>query len=198
MFELFGKQLRQPSGFLGKMVSEMMNTRNLRFYKEIIRILEVKDGDYIFEIGYGPGLGINILANSNNSCKIHGIDFSELMYKEAIKRNKTFVEQNIVKLNYGDLLTADVENEKYNTIFCVNVIYFWNNLNSVFKKILTFLSNGGKFCIFMTHESEFQNRKFAKDFCKYTIETVELELKKAGFTSIEYKFKNGYYITAIK
>lgn len=198
MFELLGKQLQKPSGYWGKLVARMMNKRNAKFYTEIIKILNVKDGEKVFEIGYGPGLGIHLLANSNTSCSIHGIDFSELMYNEATKRNKTYIGQGKVALNYGDSLATYFKNEKFDKIFCVNVIYFWNDLRFVFNKISSLLNKDGMLCIFMTHEKELQNKKFTQDFCRYSIETVEEELSKAGFSNIDFKFENGYFITAIK
>lgn len=193
-----GKQLRKPSGFFGKLVSKMMDIRNRGFYERIISELDIKSGDKIYEIGYGPGLGINLIANSRTNCSIYGIDFSELMYRKATKRNKKFINNGVVNLRYGDLLTADTGNEKYDRIYCVNVIYFWTDLNIVFEKIYSMLNDGGVYCIFMTHKKDFEKPAFTEDFCKYSIEEVESALKKAGFKSIEYKFDKGYYIKSKK
>jgi ubiquinone/menaquinone biosynthesis C-methylase UbiE len=198
MFELLGKQLRKPSGYWGKLVAKMMDKRNKKFYKEIINILNVKNGDKVLEIGYGSGMGIQLLANTKVDCKIHGIDFSELMFNEASKRNKILIESGILHLRFGDLLTSDFNNEKYDKVFCVNVIYFWNDLQLVFKKINSILNDSAVFCIFMTHEKEFQHQKFAVDFFKYTIETVVEELRKSGFSDVNYTFEKGYFISAIK
>jgi SAM-dependent methyltransferase len=198
MFKLLGKQLRQPSGYLGKLVAKMMDKRNKNFYSEIIDLLKLKDGDKVFEIGYGSGMGLNMLATAGKDINIYGIDFSELMVAEASKRNKSFIDNHKVNIQFGDLLTADFAQQKFDKIFCVNVIYFWEDLIPVFQKILSMLNTDGIFCIFMTHEEDFKNLKFATDFCKYSIETVEAELKIAGFTNVDYSFKNGYFITAIK
>jgi cyclopropane fatty-acyl-phospholipid synthase-like methyltransferase len=198
MFRALGKQLRQPSGLFGRLVSLMMDRRNRAFYEKIITDLDLKSGDRIYEIGYGSGLGINLIANSLTDCSISGIDFSELMYKQAAKRNKKFIDARIVNLKYGDLLTSDTDNQKYDKIFCVNVIYFWSDLTKVFEKIYSMLSDGGMYCIFMTPAKDFEKLKFAEDFFKYSIETVESELKQAGFKSVAYKLDKGYYIKAIK
>lgn len=198
MFRALGKQLRQPSGLFGRLVSIMMDKRNRAFYEKIISDLDLKRGDRIYEIGYGPGLGIKLIADSITDCSIGGIDFSELMYKQAAKRNKKFVDAGIVNLSYGDLLTSSVENEKYDKIFCVNVIYFWRDLTVVFEKIYSMLSDGGIYYIFMTPAKDFEKLKFAEDFFKYSVETVESELKKAGFKSVAYKLDKGYYIKAVK
>lgn len=198
MFKELGEQLRKPSGLFGRIVSKMMDIRNREFYEKVIIELDIKSGDKIYEIGYGPGLGIRLIANLRIDCSLSGIDYSELMYSKATKRNKKFINDGIVNLKYGELLTADIGTERYDKIFCLNVIYFWSDLSKVFDKIYSMLNDGGMYCIFMTHEKEIETQKFTKDFCKYSIEQVESELKKAGFKSVEYKLEKGYYIKSIK
>jgi len=198
MLKALGEQLRRPSGLFGRLVSVMMDMRNREFYENMLTELQIKRGDRIYEIGYGPGLGINLIANSNTECTISGIDFSELMYVKAVSRNKQFVDSGVVNLKYGDFLTAKFDHEQYDKIFCINVIYFWSDLVTVFEKIYSMLSDGGLFCIFMTPQKEMDKLKFADDFYKYSIESVESELKKAGFKSIEFKLDKGYYIKASK
>lgn len=198
MVESYGKQLRKPSGLFGRMVSIMMNMRNREFYKKIIPELEIKSGDKIYEIGYWPGLGINLIARDRVDCSINGIDFSELMYHNASNRNKKFIDKGIIGLTYGDFLILEDEKERYDKIFCVNVIYFWSDWTRVFEKIYSMLKDQGIYCIFMTPKTEFEKLKFAKDFNKYSIERVESELKKAGFKDVKYKLDTGYYIKSRK
>jgi cyclopropane fatty-acyl-phospholipid synthase-like methyltransferase len=196
MFKTLGKQLRQPSGFMGKLVSRMMQLRNREFYEKMITELDVQNGDFLFEIGYGPGTGISMIAGNTANCTVHGIDFSELMCKEATKRNRKFIEKGIVSLKYGDVLSFDPAKICYDKIFCLNVIYFWKDLGPVFDKVHSMLNTGGLFCIFMTPADEIDNLKFTADFNKHQIEKVTAELKRAGFTNVEYKLDNGYYIKA--
>lgn len=198
MFESLGRQLRKPSGFYGKMVSRMMNMRNKISYKRIIKELDIKGGEKVFEIGYGPGLGIWMIADTIPDCSISGIDFSELMYQEAHKRNKKFVAQGAVHLQFGDFLSQEFIVEKYDKVFCSNVIYFWSDLRLAFSTVFSILNDGGVFCIFMTHKSELKETGFSKDFNKYSIETVEAELLNSGFQSVQYIRENGYFIRAKK
>lgn len=198
MYLEIGKQLGKPSGLLGRIVAKIIDIRNINFYKKAIIELDIRSGDKIFEIGFGSGYGINRIASSGLECTISGIDFSELMVRRASKRNRRFINNGIVKLSSGDFLTADFENEKYEKIFCVNVIYFWNDLNIIFSKVYSVLNENGVFCIFMKQKDEFEKQKFAVKFRKYLIEEVELELLKAGFNSVQYKLSDGYYVTAKK
>lgn len=183
---------------MGRVVSKMMDIRSKKFYEKLFINLNPQSGDKIFEIGYGPGLGINMLARHYKGCKIYGVDFSSLMYEIAAKRNKSSITDNIVKLYKGDLLTIDVGNDKYDKIFCVNVIYFWDDLYQVFDRIYSILNDNGLFCIFMEHEANLNKMQFAENFKKYTIDEVETVLKKTGFNQINSELTNGYYIKAHK
>lgn len=193
------KQLRKPSGFFGNLVAKMMEFRNSGSYQVIINRLAPRPGEHIMEIGYGPGLGIYQIADSFPGCRISGIDFSELMFRKASVKNRKFIEKGTVRLKHGDILTIEPGEDKFDKIFCVNVIYFWNNLNQAFKRIFNMLGKEGKFLIYMDHRDSLEKAKFLADFCKYPVEEVERELKGAGFTHIEYNFdKGGYFISAMK
>ena len=198
MATALAKQLRRPSGFLGNLVAKMMEFRNRGFYKIIIGKLSPRPGEHILEIGYGPGLGIYQIANSFPGCSISGIDISELMFHKASKRNKKYIDKGIVHLKHGDVLTLEPDNDKFDKIFCVNVIYFWNDLNVAFSRMFNMLGDKGEFLIYMDHRETIEKAKFLADFCKYTVEEVELKLKNAGFTDIEYTFDKGYFISARK
>jgi len=198
MYKELGEQLRKPSGIFGKLVAKMMDRQNREFYEKIVRELELKRGDKIYEIGFGTGLGISLIASKKPDCTIHGIDFSELMVHKATQRNQKFIDEGIVNLKYGDFVTTVIDLLRYDKIFCVNVIYFWSNLNIVFQKIHSMLKKDGIYCIFMTSDKDITNRKFAEDFLKYPIGQVEEALLKAGFKSVEYKLDKGYYIKARK
>jgi SAM-dependent methyltransferase len=192
------KQLRKPSGFFGKLVAKMMEFKNRNSYKEIIRKLSPGPGDRILEIGYGPGQGIYQIAASYPDSRITGIDYSDLMFAKASLRNKKFIEKGIVHLEKGDVLTLDPGKDQFDKIFCVNVIYFWNDLNTVFTKIYTLLGMKGDFLIYMDHMDYLEKARFLADFCKYPVEKVEAELKQAGFKDVEYTLARGYFITAKK
>jgi SAM-dependent methyltransferase len=143
-------------------------------------------------------LGIYKIASTFPGCLISGIDFSELMYHKASRRNKKFIDKGTVHLQYGDVLTLEPGNDKFDKIFCLNVIYFWNDLNFAFSRIFNMLGQKGEFLIYMDHRDTIEKAKFLADFCKYPIEEVEKALKNAGFSGIEYTFDRGYFISAKK
>ena len=199
MLRFIGNQFRKPTGFFGKIVSRLMIKGNSPEYDKIIPVLEVNQEDNLLEIGYGHGVGIDRIASKYN-CKISGIDFSELMFREASKRNKKHLDNKKVTLYLGDFLSSEIILNQYDTVFCLNVVYFWDKLDEPFIKIWRVLKEGGLFCMFMAHRDDLTKVKFAKDgiFNKFSIEQVIDHLKLAGFDSISYKFDGGYYITCRK
>jgi hypothetical protein len=100
-------------------------------------------------------------------------------------------------LQYGDFLDTTVDKNEYDKIFCLNVVYFWNELYDPFKKVLLLLKTGGAFYIYMADRDTL---KKAPDnvFNKYSIEQVVEALKSVGFRNVEHYSEKGYYIKAKK
>jgi SAM-dependent methyltransferase len=199
MSNILANQFRKPKGLLGKIVSRMMIKGNSREYKMLIREMQIRSGEKLFEIGYGHGWGIQQICSQYDS-HVSGIDFSELMYKQACRRNRKYIQLKKVELFFGDFLNFEILPFRYDKIFCLNVIYFWDELNKPFGKIHESLKDEGLFCFAMAHRDDLNKLKFTDDsvFNKYTIEEVVERLKQAGFREIEYKYDWVYIIKCKK
>jgi cyclopropane fatty-acyl-phospholipid synthase-like methyltransferase len=159
----------------------------------------VQPGEKLLEIGYGPGTGINKIAERCSTCTIHGIDFSPLMYKRASKYNQSFIDKGNMVLQLGDFLSTTIVSNDYDKIFCLNVVYFWNELKQPFEKVLSLLKKGGAFHIYMADRSTLIEKKAPDSvFNKYSIEQIDEALKSAGFRNVEHYSEKGYYIKAKK
>jgi cyclopropane fatty-acyl-phospholipid synthase-like methyltransferase len=94
MQRFIGNQFRKPSGFCGRIISRIMIKGNRSAYEKVIPALDIQNDEKVLEIGYGHGLGIHIIA-SGYDCMVSGIDFSELMFREASKRNKKHIADKL-------------------------------------------------------------------------------------------------------
>ena len=197
--ELIAWQFKKPTGLFGMLTSNLMIKGNRSNYEILLIDLDIQPHDKILEIGYGPGIGIRLIAEKCNSCVIHGIDFSKLMYKRASNLNKKYIHDNKVRLLLGDFLTLEIDLKDYDKVFCLNVVYFWNDLLQPFEKIRSLLKKGGIFCFYMAHK-DFLIKKKSPDkiFNKHSIEQVTEALKKTGFSRIDHYYDKGYYIKAEK
>jgi predicted TPR repeat methyltransferase len=90
--------------------------------------------------------------------------------------------------------------QNFDKVFCINVVYFWNNLAEPFRKIHSILNPNGAFCFYMLHADNLEVLKFTDSqvFNKYKIEYVIEQLKLAGFSSVKYEYHNGYCVRAEK
>jgi len=195
-----GMQFKKPRGVPGKIISDLMIIGNRSAYDNMIRDLKIQANDKILEIGYGPGVGIGLISRIFESCNIYGIDFSELMYKRASKRNYRFIKDNRVHLMFGDFIETELNTAGFDKIFCINVVYFWDDLQKPFEKVYSLLKDDGTFCIYMAGKDELNKAKFTKDgiFNKYSIGQIVNALKSSGFHEIDHNFRKGYFIKAKK
>ena len=192
-------QFKKPTGWFGNYSSRIMIRGNHDKYNTLIKDMDIQPDNKILEIGYGPGIGIQMIWHLCTSCIIHGIDFSRLMFKKASKYNKLAIGQSKVHLQFGDYLETNFTQNQYDKIFCLNVIYFWDELSKPLQKTHSLLKTDGGFYIYMA-SAHFLNEKKAPDnvFNKYSIEQVVAALNSAGFSRVEHYFNKGYYIKAKK
>ena len=197
MFHKIADQLKRPTGLWGKVISRFLKRMNSNIYDQVIIDVDAQEGDQIFEIGYGHGDGVNrILRNVN--CHVSGIDFSKVMYDDSVKLNKKYVEEGKVELFYGDFLEFDMNQNGYDKVFCVNVIYFWESLELPFTKVKSSLSKNGMFFIYMDSLEEITKSKFTNEvtFNSYTVTSVMEQLTSIGFNCSYYDYARGHIIKA--
>ena len=197
--EFIATQFKKPSGLFGIFTSDLMAKNNQKNYHRLIKDLNLQPQNKVLEIGFGPGIGIQMIAEQCPTCTIEGIDFSKLMYKRATRYNKQYIEEGKVQLQYGDFLTASVAHNDYDKIFCLNVVYFWNELMAPFGKVLSLLKKGGSFHVYMADRAILLGKRIPDSvFNKYSIEQVVEALKAVGFSAVEHTEEKGHYIEAKK
>jgi ubiquinone/menaquinone biosynthesis C-methylase UbiE len=197
--KFIASQFKKPSVLFGSFASNIMMKNNQKNYDKLTKDLDIHTHEKLLEIGYGPGLGIEMVAKACSTCTVHGIDFSKLMYKQASKHNKSFIDSGIVQLQFGDFLKTPVISNNYDKIFCLNVIYFWNELKSPFEKVFSLLKEGGAFHIYMANRDALVKMKTPDSvFNKYSVEQVTEALKFIGFKDVEHYSEKGIYIKARK
>lgn len=201
---LFAKQLRKPNGLFGKFVAKKMQDGNKIVYEWVLPQIDFNKAESVIEIGYGTGLVINKIANDYNNINCFGIDFSKVMYDKAIKLNSGFINSGKMKLEYGDFLNYNSP-VNVDIIFCINVIYFWNELNPYLNKIHSLLKPGGSAYIYMADPETLLKLKvgYTDTFNKHNLPDVISKLNESKFSHVEHKTESlhgmvGHCIKATK
>jgi len=201
--ELINRNFRKPSGLIGRYIIKTLKKNQIE-YDEMESLLRLHKDDIVLEIGYGIGKGIYDYSK-NYDCTFHGIDFSRLMYSKALKLNHENVKLGKVILLHADFDSYSFENDTFHCIYFLNVIYFWDEIQSRLKKIFSILKQNGKVIIFMADAEYFKDIKQPADetiFYRHSIEDVLKEMGNIGFKSIETiehtKERKCYYLIGYK
>jgi ubiquinone/menaquinone biosynthesis C-methylase UbiE len=97
--------------------------RNLR----TLELLEIRPDDRVLEVGFGPGLAVARAASLATSGKVVGVDHSELMLREARRRNAREVRAGRVELLLGSADALPRFEKPFDKVLAVNVFMFWKD-----------------------------------------------------------------------
>jgi len=97
LWHSLAQQFRQPTGLLGRLAGFFFRI-NLEGIDRTISLLEIQPTDYVLEIGFGPGHGIQQAARIATQGRVAGVDFSETMLRQASRRNAAAITAGKVEL----------------------------------------------------------------------------------------------------
>lgn len=185
MHKLFSKYFRKPEGLIGYYISHKMKKMNEVVYHKLDEKSNIISDMNIFEIGFGPGYGLNYFLKKYK-INYHGIDFSKQMYNRTQKiKSKNFPE-NKGQLFYGDFLEFNKEDMNIDIVLFANVTYFWDDLIIPFKKIFSLLKDGGNLIFYMSGKSRLENKTHTstKHFNHHDENTVYQTLVNCGYKNV--------------
>lgn len=121
-----------------------MAYRNKDRIRWAIEKMGIRSDDRVLEIGFGPGYAVKLISETlNGGGSITGIDHSDIMYKQAVKKNSVGIRTGNVKLILGDFDKSVFPENEYDKIFAINVHWFWKDQQEHFKKISRLLKDDG-------------------------------------------------------
>lgn len=185
--EYIGSQFGNPRGFVGKICCVMMNVLNKAMYKNVVSMMNLKSDDKVLDIGYGNGF---LLFKIYKKCKVdlYGIDISEDMKEQALKRNSQAIKNGQLNLKVGDCCHLSYEDNMFSAISSINTIYFWNDTVKGLSEIRRVLKPGKSFYnVVYTKEWLDKLSYTKKGFKKFESEELIDLGNKAGFEKIEVK-----------
>lgn len=187
MRTMIAKQLRKPSGFLGFLTGRALAKQNLFTYQAIEKYFDFSGKQRAFEIGYGPGAGVQYF-NEKYGIKIDGVDFSKTMHKAARRRNRAGIKSDAIVLRHDDFLTMKTDGREYDCVYFANVTYFWNDLVPPFQKIRDMIRENGKLVFYMTNVSYLERNPVTQTgvFNKYSYGFVKEALSGIGFKDVRH------------
>ena len=180
-------QFARPTGFLGNIAGFIMAHRpsNLERNEWAISLLNLQPSDRVLEIGFGPGVTIQKMSEIVLDGVIWGIDHSEVMFRQASKRNQRALEAGRVRLVLTSVSQLPSNDCPFDKILAVNNFQFWENKTDVLGRLREQLHTGG--IIALVHQpripgaTDLDVTKAGERFAHY--------LETAGFKDIKVERK---------
>jgi SAM-dependent methyltransferase len=142
-------QFGRPTGVWGRIAGGIMaRTRsNHERAQWTISLLGIKPTDRILEIGFGPGIAIELASRVAVDGCVVGIDHSEVMLRQATSRNADAVRNRQVELHLGSVGELPPFAEPFDKVFTINSIHFWEDPLLRLKELRRVLKPGGLIAI---------------------------------------------------
>lgn len=189
-FSIMTKQLRKPSGLLAGKVSSKMNEMNEVVYNFTLENMNIGENDSILEIGFGNGKFFDKLFANAQNIKVWGIDFSKDMVAMAIKKNQSLIRAAKLKLQIGSSDNLPFANDTFDKVFCINVIYFWDQPEKHLNEVHRVLKPNGQFFAAIRPKETFSHLPAADyGFTLYNEAEWKIVLEQNNFTLAGTKIK---------
>ncbi|MBC7875172.1 MAG: class I SAM-dependent methyltransferase [Ferruginibacter sp.] len=184
--KMIAKQLRRPHGVMGGKVGTMMNKANGFLYDFTLGVMQPANKDNILEIGFGNGKFFDKIFSKAGELKVTGLDFSETMYKAATEFNKETTGTGQLTLHSGSSDKMPFPADSFDKVFCINVVYFWDEPQLHLQEIVRVLKPGGRLYVTARTKESMEKMPFTKyGFSFYETGKWKTLLENSGLTFIE-------------
>ena len=173
-------QFGRPSGLFGAIAGRLMardkaNTERIRW---TLSLLDLKPEDRILEIGFGPGIAVERASQIASNGFVAGVDHSEVMLRQAVRRNARAVDNGRVALRLASAAQLPQFDEPFDKIFSINSIHFWENPVESLREMRELLKPSGLIAVTMQPRS----RTATDETAKIIGQELVTKLERAGFS----------------
>ncbi|MFC0190231.1 class I SAM-dependent methyltransferase [Fictibacillus aquaticus] len=192
-------KFEKPTGVIGKIAGRYMAVENKSLNKWTASLLDIRDGDKLVEVGYGPGKGIEYICRAYQNVSLTGYDISADMKELAESRNSDYIKERRVTLYSRSVAEASEQPETFDKAYSVNSILIWKDPVNDLRVIKEWLKPNGQIAITLQPHEKGATDETAEENGK----VISLYLKQAGFQNItvhtkEMKPVNAVTVTANK
>ena len=141
------KQFGHPSGLVGRFIGNGMAKRNVYDAQWTASLLDIQPQQHVLEIGFGPGVSTQIIAEKASQGFVAGIDHSQTMIQAASQRNAQAIQTGRMELKLGEVASLPYPDESFDIALSLHSIYFWQNPVDCLKEIRRVLKPNGTVAI---------------------------------------------------
>lgn len=151
-----------------------------------VGLLEMRPTDRVLEVGFGPGIAIRALAGRAAQGLVYGIDHSEVMVRQATRRNRTAIKEGRVELGLGSAADLSALDGVFDKVLVVNNFGMWPDPEQRLKDVRGLMRPGGRLAIVSQPRSAGANAETTRRVGRATAE----QLRSAGFVGVRTESLN--------
>jgi ubiquinone/menaquinone biosynthesis C-methylase UbiE len=183
------RQFGHPRGVLGWLAGQLMALQNAPANRLAVELLDVTPGDRILEIGFGPGLAIQMLT-STPAESIAGIDHSATMLRQATRRNREGIRTGRVELREAPASQLPFADARFTKVFGVNSFHHWPTPEAGLLEARRVLREGGLLLLCVRMALPVKRMFAAPGWSEERVQQAVGRLKQAGFRDIRLERRN--------
>lgn len=151
--ELLLRMFGRPKGFLGRLGGLIMARVNRDAAAQVIKLLGIRPDDKVLEVGFGPGVGIQLLLERITGGWVAGVDQSQEMIRQAAARNSSALRKRRVDLRYGSVQKLPFADATFDKALAINSMQVWPDARAGLQEIRRVLKPGGTVALCFTVNS---------------------------------------------
>jgi ubiquinone/menaquinone biosynthesis C-methylase UbiE len=149
LMRMFGR----PEGILGWLGGLIMARVNRDAAAQVIELLDARPDDKVLEVGFGPGVAIQLLLHRVPTGSVAGVDQSQEMVRQAGARNADALRSRRVDLRYGSVERLPFTDETFDKALAINSMQAWQDAGAGLREIRRVLKHGGNVALGFTVNS---------------------------------------------
>ena len=184
--EFIAKQGRHPSGILGSILARVMATETAAENAMAVELLQLQPYDHVLEIGFGHGRTLAKAAVIARKGFVAGVDWSERMVEVAARYNRKLIAEGRVELKRGEINRLPYLDNRFDKVYSVHTIYFWQTPTEGLREIARVLKPGGRLVLgFRPKDGQTASVFPHTIYTHYTSDEVRELLGKSGFGIVQ-------------
>jgi ubiquinone/menaquinone biosynthesis C-methylase UbiE len=140
----------RPEGVLGRLGGIIMARTNEKCAAWVMDLLEIQRSDKVLEVGFGPGVGIRLLARLASAGYVAGVDPSGEMVEQATARNADVIRSGRVDLRHRSVESCPFEDNTFDKALAINSMQIWPDAVGGLKEIRRVMRSGGRVALGFT------------------------------------------------
>jgi ubiquinone/menaquinone biosynthesis C-methylase UbiE len=142
-------QFHRPTGAAGHVAGWIMGRRssNIARNRWAVQLLDVQPTDRVIELGCGPGVAIAALATRAVRGSVVGVDHSQVMIRQAGRRNRAAIRAGRVRLIHTPVENLSIGDGPFDAALAVNTVGMWPDPVARLRELAGLLRSGGRIAL---------------------------------------------------